>query len=147
MHARLFVSSLLFGLFHIASAQDSLTRFAVPTPQEWQQHHQTMASPQGIYLLPAQSYGYTSATFTHERGPLMRLQTPEKDTNLRLSSMGVHTTNRWRLYGEFAYDRQFADSVGWLLSETPRLGMPYYFASPRKGSWLNETYQLKGAAN
>ena len=147
MHARLFVSSLLFGLFYIAAAQDSLARFAVPTPQEWQQHHQTMASPLGIYLLPAQSYGYTSATFTHERGPLMRLQTPEKDTNLRLSSMGVYTSNRWRLYGEFAYNRQFADSVGWLLSETPRLGMPYYFASPRKGNWLNETYQLKGAAN
>ena len=147
MHARLFVSSLLFGLFYIASAQDSLTRFAVPTPQEWRQHHQIMASPQGIYLLPAHSYGYTSATFTHERGPLMRLQTPEKDTNLRLSSMGVYASSRWRLYGEFAYDRQFADSVGWLLSETPRLGMPYYFASPRKGNWLNETYQLKGAAN
>ena len=106
-----------------------------------------MASPLGIYLLPAQSYGYTSATFSHERGPLMRLQIPEKDTNLRLSSMGVYTSKRWRLYGEFAYNRQFADSVGWLLSETPRLGMPYYFASPRKGNWLNETYQLKGAAN
>ena len=146
MHARIFVYSLLCGLFHFAHAQDSLPRFAVPTPQEWQLHHQIMASPLGICLLPAASYGYTAVTFNHERGSLARLQTPETESNVRLNSMGLYAVKRWRLYGEFDYRRQMADSVAWLLSETPRNGMPYYFASPRKGNWNNETYQLKGAA-
>lgn len=147
MHARTLATTLLLGFAAVGNAQESAWRFAVPTQQEWQMHGQTTASPLGLYLLPANGYGYTTLAFTHERGALARIQTPEKDTNLRLSSMGAYTSSRWRLYGEFAYDRQFADSVGWLLSETPRLGMPYYFASPRKGNWLNETYQLKGAAN
>lgn len=146
MHVRILFSCLLCGLFSISHAQDSLTRFAVPTSQEWQQHHRIMASPLGVYLLPACNYGYTSVAFTQEQGALARIQTPEKDTNVRLSSMGLYTSERWRLYGEFAYDRQFADSVGWLLSEMPRNGMPYYFASPRKGNWQNETYLLKGVA-
>ena len=146
MHVRIFFSCLLCGLFSIAHAQDSLTRFAVPTSQEWQQHHRIMASPLGVYLLPACNYGYTSVAFTQAQGALARIQTPEKDTNVRLSSMGLYSSERWRLYGEFAYDRQFADSVGWLLSEMPRNGMPYYFASPRKGNWQNETYLLKGVA-
>ena len=146
MYLRIPFFIFLCGFFSMAKAQDSLLRFAVLTPHEWQLHHQTMASPLGIYLLPASNYGYTSVAFAHEQGALTRIQTPEKDTNIRLSSMGLHTSKRWRLYGEFAYDRQFADSVGWLLSEMPRNGMPYYFASPRKGNWQNETYQLKGVA-
>ena len=147
MHVRILFSCLLCGLFSIAHAQDSLTRFAVPTSQEWQLHHRIMASPLGVYLLPACNYGYTSVAFTQAQGALARIQTPEKDTNVRLSSMGLYASERWRLYGEFAYDRQFADSVGWLLSETPHHGMPYYFASPRKGNWQNETYLLKGMAS
>ena len=146
MHVRILFSCLLCGLFSIAHAQDSLARFAVPTSQDWQQHHRIMASPLGVYLLPACNYGYTSVAFTQAQGALARIQTPEKDTNVRLSSMGLYSSERWRLYGEFAYDRQFADSVGWLLSEMPRNGMPYYFASPRKGNWQNETYLLKGVA-
>ena len=82
MHVRILFSCLLCGLFSIAHAQDSLTRFAVPTSQEWQLHHRIMASPLGVYLLPACSYGYTSVAFTQAQGALARIQTPEKDTNV-----------------------------------------------------------------
>ena len=46
--------------------------------------------PWVIYLLPASNYGYTSVAFAREQGALTRIQTPEKDTNIRLSSMGLH---------------------------------------------------------
>lgn len=100
----------------------------------------------GVYLLPACNYGYTSVAFTQAQGALARIQTPEKDTNVRLSSMGLYSSERWRLYGEFGLRPTICWQCRVVTSEMPRNGMPWLFASPRKGNWQNETYLLKGVA-
>ena len=116
----------------------------LPTAIHDEAYRLTTSSPLGMLLLPRTSSGTARLAYAHEGGRLMRVQSPEKEDGLHLTSRGLYSTSRWQLYGEFAYTRTYADSVAWLLSETPEDGLPYYFASPRKGNFDLEKYELKG---
>lgn len=136
--------AVLWTIGATARGGDTLHTFNIPTEQELRQLDRLMAVPTGIRLLPRAGFSYNTVSYGRESGKMRRVQMPEKATNVRLRSIGLHTADTWQLYGEFAYARLYEDSVQWLLSEMPVDGLPYYFGSPKKGNWEREQYDLKG---
>lgn len=143
---RLYILICLCSMYVGAEAvrYDSIATFVVPGDQLEEMYDRKVASPVGINLLSRGNFNRSTIEYGRESGRLIRVQTPEKAHRLKLKSIGLYSTERWQLYGEFAYSRNFEDSVQWLLSEPPKNGMPYYFGSPRKGNWETETYDIKG---
>ncbi len=138
---------LLLCLSQAEARADVHDSIIVPSDAQQDMYDRVVASPLGLSLLPRTSFAFSSLAYGRESGRLMRVQMPERAQNISLKSVGLHSSDRWQLYGEFAYSRHFEDSVQWLLSETPTDGLPYYFASPRKGGWEIERYDIKGAFN
>lgn len=130
-----------------ARGQDSLSYVVTPNSLHAEMLDARLQSPLGVSLLERTSFSYITLEYGRQSGSLMRVQTPRKASDVRLRSIGLHSAERWQLYGEFSYTRQYEDSVQWLLSERPQNGMPYYFGSPRKGNWDIEQYDIKGLAN
>ena len=143
---RFYVMAILLSLLSAVRAErlDSIGRIIVPTALQQDMYARKTASPLGIALLPRGNFGFSYLEYSHESGRLMCVQMPEGYERIHLRSLGLYSANRWQLYGEFAYSRNYSDSVQWLLSEPPRDGMPYYFGSPKKGNWEIETYDIKG---
>ncbi|MDO4702949.1 DUF6850 family outer membrane beta-barrel protein [Tannerella sp.] len=130
-----------------AEAVDSITHSVMTHSLRNEMYRKTMETPMSVRLLPRSSFGHTALAYQHASGELMRVQMPERLQDVLLTSIGLYSAERWQVYGEFAYHRTFSDSVQWLLSEKPRDGMPYYFASPQKGNWETETYDINGNFN
>lgn len=130
-----------------AGAVDSITHSVMTHSLRNEMYRRAMETPMSVRLLPRSSFGHTALAYQHASGELMRVQMPERLRNISLTSIGLYSAERWQVYGEFAYHRTFSDSVQWLLSERPRDGMPYYFASPQKGNWETETYDINGNFN
>jgi len=127
-----------------AKGLDSTRQIIIPNSLEVRMYDAKLTSPVGVYLLPRSSFGHASLEYGYQSGKMMRIQMPEKANEIRVRSIGLHSANTWQLYGEFAYTRQYNDSVQWLLSEMPQDGLPYYFGSPKKGNWEIEAYNIKG---
>lgn len=130
-----------------AETVDSIAYSVMTNSLRREIYEKTINVPMGLSLLPKQAFSHTALTYQHETGELKRIQKPERLNDVSLTSIGLYSAKRWQVYGKFAYHRTFSDSIQWLLSEEPRNGMPYYFASPRKGNWETETYNLNGNFN
>ncbi|MFT3902974.1 MAG: hypothetical protein QM727_07355 [Niabella sp.] len=135
----------VLGCYSAAAQQDTLD-IPLNNPLKLQMVNHTLSSATGILVQPFGDFRRAELQLNAESGNFRLPQEAQRNKEIIFSTQGIRTLNKWTLYGQFAYDRTFADSLAWDLSSGREDGYPYYFATPKAGNWDKENYVLKGLA-
>ncbi|MGY6559252.1 MAG: DUF6850 family outer membrane beta-barrel protein [Nitritalea sp.] len=86
-----------------------------------------------------QEIGFSGAWAGEKRAPLSPSQVPERSHGYGFFSYGNRQVGGLRMEGQFRYEKQQFDSLGW--QQVRELGPnPYYFANIRRGNWNNDRF-------
>ncbi|EIM73107.1 hypothetical protein A3SI_18567 [Nitritalea halalkaliphila LW7] len=86
-----------------------------------------------------QELGFSGAWAGEKRAPMSPSQVPDRQHGYGFFSYGNRQVGSLRMEGQFRYEKQQFDSLGW--QQVRELGPnPYYFANIRRGNWNNDRF-------
>ncbi|MCH7413832.1 hypothetical protein MM213_10075 [Belliella sp. R4-6] len=86
-----------------------------------------------------EEFGFSGLYFETKEGEFHTVQIPEFERNYGFFSYGNRKVKGWLIEGQFRYQNQKQDSVGWKQTRDVNES-PFYYANIRKGNWRNERF-------
>ncbi|AQG77888.1 DUF6850 family outer membrane beta-barrel protein [Spirosoma montaniterrae] len=90
-------------------------------------------------------YGITRLSGEHHTGDFRRPQEPRQRTAIGLHSEGLRDVSGWRVYGDFDYQKQLDEQIGFSHGYDPLNGNPYVWADTLAGRWERDHIRARVA--
>lgn len=134
--------TLALGLLGVSEAQDTSL---ISTQTVFFQREYDLYSTDVLLqsVREPANYGDLRAAFRYEGGPYRLAQAAPDSRQFSFSTRGTRQLGAYRLSGEFGYNHQLLDSVGFTLRQGLEEPAPYYFFSWKKGNWQTGQYRLR----